>query len=63
MINIFTFEEFKTYFDYCTGLQFEERPDYKMLRNLFKNVFDRYNYEMDFKYDWNLILENVLFYF
>jgi hypothetical protein len=24
------------------------------LRNLLKTIFERYNYEHDFKYDWNL---------
>jgi hypothetical protein len=48
-------EEFIIYFQYCRGLQFEEKPDYNYIRSLFKIILERYNYEYDFKYDWNLI--------
>jgi hypothetical protein len=48
-------EEFIVYFQYCRGLQFEEKPDYNYIRSLFKIILERYNYEYDFKYDWNLI--------
>lgn len=47
-------EEFITFFQYCRGLQFEEKPDYNYLRNLLKNVFEKYEYEYDFKFDWGL---------
>ena len=48
-------EEFIVYFQYCRGLQFEEKPDYNYIRSLFKIILERYNYEYDFKYDWNLV--------
>jgi casein kinase I family protein HRR25 len=48
-------EEFIVYFQYCRGLQFEEKPDYNYLRSLFKIIFDKFNYQYDFKYDWILI--------
>ena len=48
-------EEFVIYFQYCRGLQFEEKPDYNYIRALFKNIFEKYNYIHDFKYDWTLI--------
>ena len=48
-------EEFIVYFQYCRGLQFEEKPDYNYLRSLLKSIFEKYNYEYDFKYDWTLI--------
>jgi hypothetical protein len=52
---LLTIEEFVTFFQYCRGLQFEEKPDYNYLRTLFKTVFDRFTYDHDFKYDWHLI--------
>lgn len=48
-------EEFIVYFQYCRGLQFEEKPDYNYLRSLFKSIFEKFNFEYDFKYDWTLI--------
>ena len=51
-------EEFVIYFQYCRGLQFEDKPDYNYIRSLFKTVFDKFNYEYDFQYDWNLIFKN-----
>ena len=48
-------EEFIVYFQYCRGLQFEEKPDYNYIRSLFKIVLQKYNYDYDNKYDWNLI--------
>jgi hypothetical protein len=48
-------EEFILYFQYCRGLQFEEKPDYNYIRTLFKIIFDKNKYEYDFQYDWNLL--------
>jgi casein kinase 1 len=50
MINI---EEFISFFQYCRSLQFEEKPDYSYLKSLLKAVFERFNYEYDFLYDWD----------
>jgi len=52
-------EEFVVYFQYCRGLQFEEKPDYNYIRSLLKNVFDKFSYEYDFKYDWNLLKKSL----
>ncbi len=51
-------EEFIIYFQYCRGLQFEEKPDYNYVRSLFKIIIEKNNYEYDFKYDWILRKEN-----
>ena len=48
-------EEFIIYFQYCRGLQFEEKPDYNYIRSLFKSILEKYNYDYDFIYDWSLI--------
>jgi casein kinase 1 len=51
-------EEFIVYFQYCRDLQFEEKPDYNYIRSLFKSIVEKYNYEYDFNYDWNLLKKN-----
>ena len=44
--------EFSTYLNYCRTLRFEERPDYKFLRRLFRELFDRVGFVWDYNYDW-----------
>jgi hypothetical protein len=39
-------------------LNFEERPDYEYLYSLLETIFDEYEYEYDFRYDWVLTQEN-----
>lgn len=45
--------EFCTYLTYCRSLKFEEKPDYAYLRNLFKNVMQKNEFEYDFVFDWS----------
>jgi hypothetical protein len=52
---LFTEEEFISFFQYSRGLQFEERPDYTYLKSLIKSMFEKYNFETDYNYDWNNI--------
>lgn len=44
--------EFATYLAYVKSLKFEEKPDYPYLKNLFKVLFKKLNYDMDWKYEW-----------
>ena len=44
--------EFLEYMKYCRNLKFEEDPDYKYLRNLFKNVLIKNNFGFDMKFTW-----------
>jgi hypothetical protein len=44
--------EFATYLQYCRSLKFEEKPDYKYLRKLFRDLFYRMGYEYDYCWDW-----------
>ena len=44
--------EFQTYFEYCRGLKFEEKPDYTYLKKLLNNVFERMKFTMDNNFDW-----------
>lgn len=45
--------EFGEYLDYCRGLKFEEKPQYRKLIKLFQNVFLRIPDCKNFDYDWN----------
>jgi hypothetical protein len=35
-------------------MQFEEKPDYNYLRQLFKNIMAKHNFEYDSEFDWIL---------
>jgi len=45
-------QEFANYLEYCHKLKFDEKPDYALLRKLFKDLFIRKGYEYDYLYDW-----------
>lgn len=45
-------EEFGVYLNYCRSLKFEEKPDYKYLRGLFRTLFFNRGYAYDFNWDW-----------
>ncbi len=47
--------EFRTYFDYCHGLRFEDKPDYPYLKRLFKDLFFREGYQVDGIFDWTVL--------
>jgi len=48
-------DEFATYLNYCHKLGFDEKPDYGLLRKLFKDLYIRKGFECDYIYDWNII--------
>ena len=50
--------EFLLYMKYCRVLQFTDKPDYAMLKELFLNLFKKRGYNLDFIYDWNTIAKN-----
>eukprot|EP01016_Furgasonia_blochmanni_P002465 TRINITY_DN10962_c0_g1_i5.p2 TRINITY_DN10962_c0_g1~~TRINITY_DN10962_c0_g1_i5.p2 ORF type:complete len:229 (+),score=56.84 TRINITY_DN10962_c0_g1_i5:63-689(+) len=43
--------------NYCKGLKFEEKPDYKMLRNMLNELFASQKFEKDHIFDWTPLLE------
>jgi casein kinase 1 len=43
---------FSKYFQYCTSLQFDEKPDYQMLNQMFKDEMDVNRYSFDYQFDW-----------
>ena len=46
-------EEFQKYIDYVRKLEYEQDPDYDMLKNLFKDILKQYEFEFDYYYDWS----------
>jgi len=46
--------EFSTYMNYCRTLKFEDKPDYSYLRKMFKELFIREGFELDYMYDWTV---------
>jgi serine/threonine protein kinase len=45
-------DEFGVYLNYCRSLKFEEKPDYRYLRGLFRTLFFERGYTYDFAWDW-----------
>jgi hypothetical protein len=45
--------EFKTYFNHIGSLGLDEKPDYKYLRKLVKEAFDRNGFVWDYIFDWH----------
>ena len=44
-----------TYMQYCRSLNFDDKPDYKYILELFNSLFKNLGYEYDYKYDWTLL--------
>uniref|UniRef100_A0A0D9YV46 non-specific serine/threonine protein kinase n=1 Tax=Oryza glumipatula TaxID=40148 RepID=A0A0D9YV46_9ORYZ len=44
--------EFISYFHYCRSLRFEDKPDYSYLKRLFRDLFIREGYQLDYIFDW-----------
>ena len=49
-------EEFQKYFDYVRKLEYEEDPDYNMIKNLFINILEKNEFKFDYYYDWDIKL-------
>jgi len=46
--------EFAVYLNYVRSLRFEDKPDYQYLRKLFRDLFVREGYQMDYVFDWTI---------
>ena len=44
--------QFIEYMEMVRALKFEERPDYDVLRQLFKDLFYDQGFEYDYNFDW-----------
>lgn len=47
--------EFASYMNYCRQLCFDDKPDYAYLRRLFRELFYRKGYQLDYQFDWTLM--------
>ena len=45
-------QEFITYMEMVRALEFEDRPDYTALRNIFRELFYKLGFEYDYQFDW-----------
>ena len=45
--------EFQDYINYIRKLEYEQDPDYDMLKNLFKSALKKNGFEFDYFYDWD----------
>ena len=45
-------KECSLFVNYCRTLNFDHRPDYEYLRNLFRYLLFRLNEQYDYEYDW-----------
>lgn len=51
--------EFLTYMQYCRTLEFDNKPDYRYIIDLFSNLFKSLGYEYDYQYDWVVLEANA----
>ena len=47
-------EEMATYMTYCRNLGFEEAPNYAYLRRLFRDLYNKCQFEFDYIFDWTV---------
>jgi hypothetical protein len=45
-------QEFADYLNYCRKLRFEEKPDYSVLRKIFRDLAGKQGIDYDQQYDW-----------
>ena len=50
--------EFGTLLTYARALRFEDRPDYLYVKQMFKSLFERENYQYDCVFDWTVYKAN-----
>ena len=62
LVNYLTYnkDEFSSYFNYIRELQFDEKPDYQYLRDLFRKMLMKNEYVYDLNFDWNLNVDKLL---
>ncbi|KRX10820.1 Protein kinase-like domain [Pseudocohnilembus persalinus] len=52
-------KQFVTFLKYAKSLDFQEKPNYTYIQNLFQELMDQYNYLDDNVFDWYLLQEQV----
>ncbi|GMI83127.1 casein kinase 1 [Hibiscus trionum] len=48
--------EFASYFHYCRSLRFDDKPDYAYLKRIFRDLFIREGFELDYVFDWTILM-------
>lgn len=48
-------DEFARYFDHVRSLRFGDKPDYRYLSRMFRNLFKRKRFEYDNVFDWTIL--------
>ncbi|KAH9364429.1 hypothetical protein HPB48_021688 [Haemaphysalis longicornis] len=51
--------EFTMYLNYWRGLRFEEMPDYKYLRQIFRILFRTLNHQYDYVFHWTMLKQKA----
>lgn len=46
--------EFRVYLNYARSLRFNDKPDYRYLRQIFRDVFVRQGFQYDYVFDWTI---------
>lgn len=46
--------EFAAYLNYTRSLHFEDKPDYSYMKRVFRELFVREGYQLDYVFDWTL---------
>ncbi|KAJ6240879.1 tau-tubulin kinase 1 [Anaeramoeba flamelloides] len=52
-------EEFTTFYKHIESLEYADKPNYKYLRRLLTDIYLRYGFDENTKYDWEKIKENT----
>ena len=47
-------KQFQEYIKYTRNLSFEQEPDYNYLKKLIYNVMDKYEFNLDYLFDWGI---------
>ncbi|CAH8338218.1 unnamed protein product [Eruca vesicaria subsp. sativa] len=47
--------ELASYFHYCRSLRFEDKPDYNYLKRIFRDLFVREGFQLDYVFDWTIL--------
>lgn len=44
--------EFVKYFKHCRSLRYDEEPDYKKMKMMFRDLFFKLDYVWDYQFEW-----------
>ncbi|KAL8458596.1 hypothetical protein ACS0TY_035368 [Phlomoides rotata] len=47
--------EFASFFHYCRSLKFDDKPDYAYLKRIFRDLYIREGFQLDYVFDWTIL--------